>query len=258
MDITKLCCQSSLEQTPHLQHIWAFFDTSFAITAAAEIFQDTIQQTLQGIPQVINISDDILIYGKTPEEHNANLLRVEEHNANLLRVLDVLKNQQLTINLSKNGTYQGQWLRGMRHGYGVRTSAPFGKASKFRATKAIRASLTSLKSSEGAGSEVDKRERRVDDTRGGFVLKMNSTEPSGRRKSLGSGNIKKGLLMGWKLKQRSASDLEKRVQSGSIRSTASSASWVSSDSAQSGMTNASIPSDSNASFVVEVRLLFKL
>ena len=27
------------------------------------------------------------------------------------------------------GTYQGQWLRGMRHGYGVRTSAPFGLAS---------------------------------------------------------------------------------------------------------------------------------
>lgn len=83
----------------------------------------------------------------------------------------------------------------MRHGYGVRTSAPFGKASKFRASKAIRASLTSLKSSEGTGSEIDKREKRVDDTRGGFVLKMNSTEPSGRRRSLGSGNIKKGLLM---------------------------------------------------------------
>ncbi|KAK9710149.1 Reverse transcriptase (RNA-dependent DNA polymerase) [Popillia japonica] len=64
---------------------------SFGINTAAEIFQDTIRQTLQGIPQVINISDDILIYGKTPEEHNANLLRV----------LDVLKNQQLTINLSR-------------------------------------------------------------------------------------------------------------------------------------------------------------
>lgn len=99
------------------------------------------------------------------------------------------------VTLLISGTYQGQWLRGMRHGYGVRTSAPFGKASKFRASKAIRASLTSLKSSEGAGSDVDKREKRVDDTRGGFVLKMNSTEPSGRRRSLGSSNIKKGLLM---------------------------------------------------------------
>ncbi|KYB27388.1 junctophilin-1 isoform X1 [Tribolium castaneum] len=157
-----------------------------------------------------------------------------------------------------DGTYQGQWLRGMRHGYGVRNSAPFGKASKYRANKTLRASLTSLRSNEGntgANPEAaEKRDRRVDDSRGGFVLKMNSAEPTKRRQSLGSGNIKKGLLMGLKLKkQRSTGDLEKRGGggSGSIRSTGSSASWVSTDSAQSGMTNASIPSDSNASFVVE-------
>ncbi|XP_068903198.1 junctophilin-1 isoform X3 [Tenebrio molitor] len=157
-----------------------------------------------------------------------------------------------------DGTYQGQWLRGMRHGYGVRNSAPFGKASKYRANKTLRASLTSLRSNEGntgANPEaVEKRDRRVDDSRGGFVLKMNSAEPTARRRSLGSSNIKKGLLMGLKLKkQRSTGDLEKRGGggSGSIRSTGSSASWVSTDSAQSGVTNASIPSDSNASFVVE-------
>lgn len=97
------------------------------------------------------------------------------------------------------GTYQGQWLRGMRHGYGVRNSAPFGKASKYRANKTLRASLTSLRSNEGntgANPEaVEKRDRRVDDSRGGFVLKMNSAEPTARRRSLGSSNIKKGLLM---------------------------------------------------------------
>lgn len=43
------------------------------------------------------------------------------------------------------GTYQGQWLRGLRHGYGVRTSAPFGMASHFR-PKAPTGSMTSLKS----------------------------------------------------------------------------------------------------------------
>lgn len=57
-------------------------------------------------------------------------------------------------------------------------------------------------------------------------------------------------------RQKSAGDLDKKVPSGSLRSTASSASWVSSDSAQSAMTNASIPSDSNASFVVEVSNIF--
>lgn len=47
-------------------------------------------------------------------------------------------------------------------------------------------------------------------------------------------------------------ELEKRGVSGSMRSTASSQSWQSTESAQSAMTNASLPSDSNASFVVEV------
>ncbi|XP_017784738.1 PREDICTED: junctophilin-1 isoform X1 [Nicrophorus vespilloides] len=152
-----------------------------------------------------------------------------------------------------DGTYQGQWMRGMRHGYGVRNSAPFGKASKYRTSKAIRASMTSLRSNEagGAGPEPsDKRDKRVDDSRGGFVLKMNSNEPAVRRRSLGSSNIKRGLFSNLLKKQRSTGDLEKRI-TGSIRSTASSASWVSTDSAQSAMTNASVPSDSNASFVVE-------
>lgn len=54
-------------------------------------------------------------------------------------------------------------------------------------------------------------------------------------------------------KQRSTGDLEKRgAGTGSIRSTGSSASWVSTDSSQSVMTNASLHTDSNASFVVEV------
>lgn len=148
-----------------------------------------------------------------------------------------------------DGTYQGQWLRGMRHGYGVRNSAPFGKASKYR-NKTLRSSMTSLRSNEGANADpTEKRDRRVDDARGGFVLKMNSDEPA-RRRSLGEKSIKKSLLMGLKLKkQRSTGDLEKG--NGSIRSTGSTASWMSTDSAQSAMTNASLHTDSNASFVVE-------
>ena len=42
------------------------------------------------------------------------------------------------------GTYQGQWLRGMRHGYGVRSSAPFGMASHNRLAENRMASMTSL------------------------------------------------------------------------------------------------------------------
>lgn len=90
-------------------------------------------------------------------------------------------------------------MRGMRHGYGIRTSAPFGKASKYRANKNIRASLTSLRSSDIGNAAppeaVEKRDRRAEDARGGFVLKKSSAEPTVRRRSLGSGNIKKGILM---------------------------------------------------------------
>ncbi|XP_014247791.1 junctophilin-1 isoform X1 [Cimex lectularius] len=161
------------------------------------------------------------------------------------------------------GTYQGQWLRGMRHGYGVRASAPFGQASHYRPNKSLRASLTSLRSVDGAAgaggagpenAAAAERDRRVDDSRGGFVLKAKSDEAPVRRRSLveKSSNIKKSILSGLKIrKQRSTGDLEKRGTSGgSIRSTGSSASWVSTESSQSGVTG-SLHTDSNASFVVE-------
>ncbi|XP_064483033.1 uncharacterized protein K02A2.6-like [Ornithodoros turicata] len=46
---------------------------NFGINAAAELFQNTVRQVLAGIPGVINISDDILVYGKTEREHNDSL-----------------------------------------------------------------------------------------------------------------------------------------------------------------------------------------
>lgn len=155
------------------------------------------------------------------------------------------------------GSYQGQWLRGMRHGYGVRTSAPFGMAARFR-TKSIRTSMTSLRSNEGGNNQVpacdpaEKRNHKIDDARGGFVLKAKSDEPPARRNSLVE-KTKKGFLSGLKIrKQRSTGDLEKRgTGSGSIRSTASITSWLSTESSQSGMTNKSVHTDSNASFIVE-------
>lgn len=94
----------------------------------------------------------------------------------------------------------------MRHGYGVRASAPFGLASHYRPKQALRASLTSLRSNEGAGSNVptgvdaavvaaSERDRRIDDSRGGFVLKAKSDEPPQRRRSLVEKSLKKSILM---------------------------------------------------------------
>lgn len=121
---------------------------------------------------------------------------------------------------TRAGTYQGQWLRGLRHGYGVRTSAAFGMASRFR-PKSVRSSMTSLRSGDvssghhhghhhggaasssagaaagGAGADpAADRDKRLDDGRGGFVLKARSDEPPTRRRSFSerSSTIKKTLF----------------------------------------------------------------
>jgi hypothetical protein len=45
----------------------------FGVSAAPEIYQHVIQQSLQGCPGMRNISDDIIVFGKTPQEHDHNL-----------------------------------------------------------------------------------------------------------------------------------------------------------------------------------------
>lgn len=46
---------------------------NFGINAAAEVIQDTIRQVLANIPNVLSVSDDILVYGKTEKEHDEAL-----------------------------------------------------------------------------------------------------------------------------------------------------------------------------------------
>ena len=46
---------------------------NFGISSAAEIFQNAIRETLSGIQGAINISDDILVYGKTQGDHDRAL-----------------------------------------------------------------------------------------------------------------------------------------------------------------------------------------
>ena len=49
---------------------------NFDISSAAEIFQNVIRETLQGIPGTLNISDDILVFGKTQSAHDRSLKAV--------------------------------------------------------------------------------------------------------------------------------------------------------------------------------------
>ena len=46
---------------------------NFGIASAAEVFQNIIQQQIQHIPGAINISDDILVFGRDEEDHERNL-----------------------------------------------------------------------------------------------------------------------------------------------------------------------------------------
>ena len=64
---------------------------NFGISSAAEIFQNVIRETLEGIDGAMNISDDILVSGKTHEEHDHNLRTVFQR----------LREKGLTLNRSK-------------------------------------------------------------------------------------------------------------------------------------------------------------
>lgn len=86
-------------------------------------------------------------------------------------------------------------MRGLRHGYGVRTSAPFGLASHYRGGQRghHRGSMSSLTEAGGAADPSERRTTRMDDARGGFVLTVRSDVASARRGSLVE-KTKKGLF----------------------------------------------------------------
>lgn len=118
------------------------------------------------------------------------------------------------------GTYRGQWLRGMRHGYGMRQSVPYGLAAAHYDSKTLRASLSSLRSTD---QEVEGRDKRSDEVRGGFVLKgrldestaaatFQSKTPKSRRKFMDVLKLRK--------QNKSTGDISMRSKkSSSMRST---------------------------------------
>ena len=73
----------------------------FGITSAPEIYQHVIQQALHGCPGVRNISDDIIIFGKTQAEHDVNLettiKRLREKNLTLNREKCVFSVPEITF-----------------------------------------------------------------------------------------------------------------------------------------------------------------
>ncbi|XP_062610353.1 uncharacterized protein K02A2.6-like [Saccostrea cucullata] len=64
---------------------------SFGISSAAEVFQNSLSTALEGLQGVRNISDDIIVFGQTCEEHDKNLEAVFKR----------LEEKHLTLNKEK-------------------------------------------------------------------------------------------------------------------------------------------------------------
>ena len=69
--------------------MWRYKRLNFGVSSASEIFQHAIARALSGIDGVKNMSDDIIVYGKTKAEHDRNLrnmfIRLRESNITLNR-----------------------------------------------------------------------------------------------------------------------------------------------------------------------------
>jgi len=120
-------------------------------------------------------------------------------------------------------------LRGIRHGYGVRQSVPYGLASHIRQKATLRESLTSLRSELEDDQVVKERDRKVDESRGGFVLMGTAKPPTPTGRGLsppvsdgdttrrrgashekpGRSSLRKTIVDGLRLrKQRSTGDIQ--------------------------------------------------
>lgn len=100
-------------------------------------------------------------------------------------------------------------MGGMRHGYGVRQSVPYGMATVIRSP--LRTSLASLRSEQSNGSVLhDHMSDSPAGTRGGFVLNFHSDSEvgSGKKKGL----FRRGSLFG-SLKQLRKSDSRSSISS---------------------------------------------
>eukprot|EP00075_Anas_platyrhynchos_P016776 XP_027306029.1 junctophilin-1 [Anas platyrhynchos] len=125
------------------------------------------------------------------------------------------------------GTYQGQWTGGMRHGYGVRQSVPYGMATVIRSP--LRTSLASLRSEQSNGTVLhDITADSPAGTRGGFVLNFHSdVEAMGIKKK--GGLFRRGSLLGSIKLRKSESRSSISSKRSSVRSDAAMSRISSSD-----------------------------
>lgn len=70
---------------------YRFLRLPFGVSSASEVFQRAIAQMIEGLDGVVNVIDDILVWGET----------VEEHDRRLVQLLKKAREQNLKLNKSK-------------------------------------------------------------------------------------------------------------------------------------------------------------
>jgi len=98
--------------------------------------------------------------------------------------------------------YYGQWLRGVRHGYGVRQSVSYDVAVRFPVQSPFAAAAASSVNVLGMPGVVEKeddavlrdRDLRVEESRGGFVLLARTTPLDRDSMSTSSGSHRRMVL----------------------------------------------------------------
>jgi len=155
------------------------------------------------------------------------------------------------------GVYHGQIQQGLRHGFGIRRSVPYGLASRYR-SKDVRESLTSLRSVEDDERTQRERDKRMDENRGGFVLRSRSDPHDASSRSASQGarrgsssnsadrhtSLRKTILSKLR-KQKSTSDIEDMSVTKKTSSFRSTASTISGDSKHSVKTATILSSHPN-------------
>jgi len=105
--------------------------------------------------------------------------------------------------LAVSGTYQGQWLRGVRHGYGVRQSVSYDLAVRFPIQSAFATAAANapnaLPMMSGVVEKEDDsilrdRDLRIEESRGGFVLLARTTPLDRDAMSTSSGSHRRMVL----------------------------------------------------------------
>ena len=74
----------------------------FGASPASDLFHDRIKSAIKGVEEAISIHDNILVWGKTPKEHEENLTAL----------LQRCKERGITIRLSKSniGKTEVDWF----------------------------------------------------------------------------------------------------------------------------------------------------